>query len=187
MKYLITKSKTYTVEETGSIEKPLIIRIGGEEYKDAGRMIRSLGGVEKFLTLCVDEDGFAQYKARMDYRKSPEYQALQEARKEAAKATRERILASKEEAYNRLIASCGGVIETTAENISIVLGYLNTVNWGGWELPKMSIGYSCNQYDCDGRTATTMRLDEPIEYEGEFADKFVTGAPAGHLMKYRRI
>lgn len=90
--------------------------------------------------------------------------------------------------YETLLArSENGVIETTYENIGIVLRYLNTQNWGGWKLPKMTIGYACHQYDCDGKIATTMKLDEAIEvYDGEKESMFQTGAPHGHLQKYCR-
>ena len=81
----------------------------------------------------------------------------------------------------------GGVLESNFANIYLLLEYLNTQNWGGWELPKMTIGYSCAQYDCDGKQATTIKLDEPIEYDGKFLSKFEVGAPHRHLMKYQKI
>lgn len=80
-----------------------------------------------------------------------------------------------------------GVLESNAENIYLLLTYLNTQNWGGWELPTMTIGYSCNQYDCDGKTATTISLDEPIEYNEKMVSKFEVGAPHGHLMGYVKM
>lgn len=81
----------------------------------------------------------------------------------------------------------GGVLESNFANIYLLLEYLNTQNWGGWELPKMTIGYSCAQYDCDGKQATTIKLDEPIEYDDELFSKFEVGAPHRHLMKYKKI
>ena len=81
----------------------------------------------------------------------------------------------------------GGVLESNFANIYLLLEYLNTQNWGGWELPKMTIGYSCAQYDCDGKQATTIKLDEPIEYDGELLIKFEVGAPFRHLTKYKKI
>lgn len=81
----------------------------------------------------------------------------------------------------------GSTVETTAENIRILLCYLNDINWGVWQLPSMTIGYTCNQYDCDGKTATTITLDTPIEYRGEQVSQFQHGAPSGHLRNYRRI
>lgn len=84
----------------------------------------------------------------------------------------------------------GTVMESTIENIGKVLNFLNQQNWGGWDLPKMSIGYKCAQYDCDGKRATTMTLnygvtDEDFGCENE--TRFVVGNPRGHLNKYRSI
>jgi hypothetical protein len=78
-------------------------------------------------------------------------------------------------------------IPATAENIEVVLNHLNTQNWGGWVLPKMSISYSANQYDCDGVTATTISLDSKIEYDGEMISKFKVGGKRGHLNNYRSL
>ena len=88
---------------------------------------------------------------------------------------------------NQRIEKGGGVLESNSGNIYLLLEYLNTQNWGGWDLPKMTIGYSCAQYDCDGKQATTIKLDEPIEYDGKFLSKFEVGAPHRHLMKYQKI
>lgn len=81
----------------------------------------------------------------------------------------------------------GGVLESNVANIYLLLEYLNTQNWGGWKLPTMTIGYSCAQYDCDGKQATTIKLDEPIDYDGEMQSWFEVGAPHRHLMKYQQI
>jgi hypothetical protein len=79
------------------------------------------------------------------------------------------------------------VTETNADSVYVLLRKLNSENWGGWELPKMTIGYTCNQYDCDGKTATTIKLDSPIIVSDEEGTMFQYGAPVGHLRKYRRI
>lgn len=47
--------------------------------------------------------------------------------------------------------------------------------------------YQCNQYDCDGKTATTIKLDQPISVGGRMGTQFVYGAPRGHLEKCERI
>lgn len=75
------------------------------------------------------------------------------------------------------------VIESTLENIKLVLMVLNSQNWGSWKLPQMTIGYSVNQYDCDGKTATTIKLDEAVEGEKLYS----YGAPRGHLSKYTNL
>ena len=88
---------------------------------------------------------------------------------------------------NKRIEQGGDVLESNSSNIYLLLELLNTQNWGGWELPKMTIGYSCAQYDCDGKQATTIKLDEPIEYDGELLINFEVGAPLRHLTKYKKI
>lgn len=75
------------------------------------------------------------------------------------------------------------VIPTTLDNIRIVLEHLNEDNWGGWSLPKMSIGYCAHQYDCDGVQSSTMTLDTPVD--GTY--KFKVGGRGGHLKKYRSL
>ncbi len=84
--------------------------------------------------------------------------------------------------YNNLIEG-NEVVETNRENLKTVMKYLNTLNWGVWQLPKMSIGYSAHQYDCDGKTATTVELDEPLDGQ----TKFKIGGKRGHLNGYRNI
>ncbi len=81
-------------------------------------------------------------------------------------------------------------IESTVENIRIIANYLNEQNWGGWSLPKMTIGYSAHQYDCDGSSAVTITLDKGIsdeELEIKNVRKFKVGGKRGHLEAYRRI
>ena len=83
-----------------------------------------------------------------------------------------------------------GAIPTTVENVRLVLRFLNEQNWGGWSLPKMTIGYSANQYDCDGYTATTIKLDSPISDEEMEITKetmFKIGGKRGHLEKYQAL
>ncbi|MPL74330.1 hypothetical protein SDC9_20202 [bioreactor metagenome] len=91
--------------------------------------------------------------------------------------------------YEKLLKE-NEVIPTNIDNLGIVMRYLRTVNWGMWELPKMSIAYSANQYDCDGVIAVTLTLDKPIsdhEQGIENEKAFVCGAPRGHLPKYIKI
>lgn len=81
----------------------------------------------------------------------------------------------------------GKVFEANIENIRRILLYLNSMNWGVWRLPKMSIGYSAHQYDCEGRQASTITLDEPINYFGEKVSKFKIGGGRLHLTKYKFV
>lgn len=82
-----------------------------------------------------------------------------------------------------------GPIPTTIDNLKLILNYLNEQNWGSWDLPAMTIGYSANQYDCDGTLATTITLSKGIEYvdyfdEKSIVSKFKVGGKRGHLEKY---
>lgn len=93
-----------------------------------------------------------------------------------------------EDDYKSLLAL--PVIPATVKNIRILLRYLNTCNWGTWELPELSVGYICLQYDCDGKQATTIQLDSPISDSDECVENetmFVVGNPRGHLTQYRRL
>lgn len=75
------------------------------------------------------------------------------------------------------------IIPATLDNIRTVLVHLNSSNWGGWHLPKLSIGYTAAQYDCDGVQASTIKLDSAVEV----SKLFKVGGKAGHLNKYTRI
>lgn len=76
----------------------------------------------------------------------------------------------------------------TLENIREIAKNLSEKNWGLWgELPALEIGYLANQYDCDGKTAVTITLDEPIDVCGQRVSKFVYGAPRRHLTKYYHL
>ena len=76
--------------------------------------------------------------------------------------------------------------EPTVENLEIILKCLNRKNWGTWKLPKLTISYSANQYNCDGQTATTIHLKKPINFNGEMVSMFEYGAPRMHLNKYTK-
>ena len=75
------------------------------------------------------------------------------------------------------------VIDLTVENLRLLMKHLNSKKWGSWSLPTLSVGYSANQYDCDGKQATTVILDQPLNG----VTKFSIGAPKGHLEKYTPI
>lgn len=110
---------------------------------------------------------------------------LEKIRKEEGKAKTEEFRKKIEAERNAEWAKIKDleVIPSTLENIRTVLLHLNSQNWGGWVLPKMSISYSVNQYDCDGVSASTMKLDKPVD-----GDKlFKVGGKRGHLNKYRSL
>lgn len=79
-------------------------------------------------------------------------------------------------------------IPSTVENITVMLKYFHRFGIPT-SLPAMTVGYSCNAYDCDGKTAVAMKLDDAIPYneDGDMSNRFVCGAPRGHLVKYHRV
>ncbi|MBR1377944.1 MAG: hypothetical protein IJ557_02315 [Bacteroidaceae bacterium] len=151
-----------------------------------GSVIFQLGGVMGTLERCmqdIDETNIAEYVEQMNKKKREQNEKSKVI--EATRRENERVRAAKE--YEEVFG-WRKVVESNKYTIRILLHYLNTINWGVWpELPCMTIGYTCNQYDCDGTQATAIKLDRPIEYAGEMVSMFQTGAPHGHLMKYYRI
>lgn len=150
-----------------------------QPLKNAGLFIVSQGGINAILAKCkeVSDEDFAKDRKQLLLR-----------HKQAKLRSQEIAIANhkrNEEEYHAVFN--GDTVETTVENIRTLLRYLNGINWGVWQLPSMTIGYSCHQYDCDGKTATTIKLDRPIEYRGEKVTRFQYGAPSGHLRDYCRI
>jgi hypothetical protein len=80
-----------------------------------------------------------------------------------------------------------GPIPCTVNNVRMLLQFLNDQNWGVWVLPKMTIGYSAAQHDCDGHIATTIKLDSAIsdkDFGVENEKMFKIGGKKGYLIKY---
>lgn len=75
------------------------------------------------------------------------------------------------------------VIPATIDNLRTVMVHLNEQNWGAWSLPRLSIAYSAHQHDCDGVTATTIKLDKPVNGE----TMFKIGGKPGYLINYLNI
>lgn len=77
------------------------------------------------------------------------------------------------------------------DQIAALLRELNSMNWGVWPpLPDIGVGYTANQYDCDGRQATTITLDKPISDQAwgiKNQRRFKIGGKRGHLMKYQSL
>ncbi len=154
----------------------------GRPFKNAGSLVITAGGTENLLRQCEEVDDLDGMIAALNVEKK----AIRE--RAAAERVREQTAGNKEAetAYHRLFDGVD-VVETRAETVNALLRYLNTKNWGTWTLPKMTIGYQCNQYDCDGRTATTIKLDQPIKVGGRMGQQYQHGAPRGHLTKYEPI
>ena len=195
MKTKIFKSPKYIYKvEVIDAEKPLVItreyqrgrgnqwqEMSNKECPDAGLIIMNKGGRDALLAGCTEVDDLAAWVAE----KNEEIKVAGARNREAAmKREAEREAQAKAE-YERLFTA--EVTETNEETVSALLRYLNTQNWGVWRLPKMTIGYSCHQYDCDGKTATTIKLDRPIMVYDEPGTMFEVGAPIGYLTKYRSI
>ena len=154
----------------------------GRKFDNAGSLIITAGGIDGLLSQCEDVEDIDAMIADLNEVKA------EIRRKASIERTRQHL------ALETMVAdeyfslfSDKDIVETNAKSVYVLLRYLNTKNWGTWRLPKMTIGYQCNQYDCDGKTATTIKLDQPIKVAGEMGTRFVYGAPRGHLEKYERI
>ena len=153
----------------------------GRLFQNAGQLITQEGGIEALLGKCQEIEDIVQYVHELNVEKktirdAAKAQRMNQTLMEAEKA---------KEAYET--AFIQDVTESSPENIYTLLRYLNTINWGMWRLPKMTIGYACHQYDCNGKTATTIKLDSPIKYWDKPESMFVYGNPRGFLEKYSKI
>lgn len=152
----------------------------GRPYRDAEQLINANGGVEPFLAKCQDVY-IDQYINELNTEKRTIRERANTERMNQVTGEIEKAKKAYDAAFSQ------EVTESTPENIFILLRYLNTVNWGVWNLPKMTIGYQCAQHDCGGKTATTIKLDSPIKYWDEPETMFVYGNPHGYLQKYTQI
>ena len=177
---LVTKRNTYTVDELP--DGKLSIKINGEPFIHAGSLIKSYGGVKNVLAMC-EESGLSTSERSMLQEKINKIRKVENETNKRRSLERMREIIT--ENYKNLKKN--EPIESTVENIRIVLAYLNTKNWGVWELPKMTISYKVAQYVCDERTASTMTLDEPLEIEGEKVYRFSIGAPRMYLTNYYHL
>ena len=154
----------------------------GRPFQNAGSLIITAGGIEGLLRQCEDVEDVEGMIAGLNEVKA------EIRRKACSERLRQQTEAkSMAETGYHLLFDGVDVVDTNAKTVYALLRYLNSQNWGLWRLPKMSIGYQCNQYDCDGRTATTIKLDHPISVGGSMGTQFVYGAPVGHLTRYERI
>ncbi len=148
-------------------------------WDNAAALIGSFGGVDKLLARCQDVDDLPAMVADLNEynRKGRERQAAGDLA--AAEARRAAIM----DEYAAAFGDGTTATPSTLENIRALLRRLNLDNWGSWTLPPMTVGYACHQYDCDGHTATTIKLDQPVE--GYTMLQY--GAPRGHLTHYTHI
>lgn len=86
-------------------------------------------------------------------------------------------------------------MEINHDNIVSFLRELNAQNWGSWDSRDWpilvqngeAVGYTCNQYDCGGKTATAIKFDKEVSLDGEKGRRFVYGAPRTHLPNYIHV
>ena len=174
------RTNTRVMDVVVSNDGTITITCNHEPINNPGQFIHQMGGINAILARCKEYTD-AEWQAEQEREKSAKLAA-----KEAAKQRAEQLIKEHEEAYHEVFKN-GAIIETTPRNIYILLSYLNDNNWGSWKLPKMSIGYRCNQYDCDGKQATTITLDKAIDYAGIPTRLFVVGVPIRHLMRYQKL
>lgn len=178
-KMYFTSKKSFLVEQNPDGTLLITKTSTMKPLENAGSFIVSQGGIEAILSKCkeVTDEEFLEDRKQLLMRNE-----------QAKLRSQELALANRkchEDDYKAVFN--GSTVETTVENIRTLLRYLNDINWGVWQLPSMTIGYTCNQYDCDGKTATAITLDTPIEYCGEQVSQFQHGAPSGHLRHYHRL
>ena len=180
MKILRTNKTDYKVVENKDGTLTITdLRKDNEPIKNPGVLIVSMGGGNNVIKRCeeVSEEAYAE---EFEKRRIEKEAAAQK----SAKCKLQRELQIKSE-FDAVFSN--EITETTIESITLLLYYLNSINWGMWRLPNMTIGYTCNQYMCDGKKATTIILDRPIEYDGEMLTKFVVGNGPRHLTDYTQL
>lgn len=146
------------------------------DYNRTATMIKTYNGIDGFLSKCFEINTTLDEYIKEYMLKEQEYKKL---KAERARLKGEQEFNEAEKKYNELTAKYD-VIPATRENLAIIAKYLIAQNWGSWHLPQLSVGYTANQYDCDGRIAVTFTLDEAVDGE----KKIVFGAPRGHLTNY---
>lgn len=151
--------------------------------REAGNLIKQHGGIDNFLQICkVDARPYDQVLAEFK-------QKLADAEEERKRVASERKKKESEiikSEYDALIQD-GGEIEVSPKNLRVIMRYLRTINWGMWNLPKLSQGYSANQHDCGGVTVVTIKLDLGILIDGKCVRKFKCGVNDTYLHEYINI
>ena len=178
MMKLRTKSRDLDVVVNN--DGTIAITCNHEPISNPGQFILQMGGINAVLARCKEYTE-AEWQAELEREKAAKLAA-----KEAAKQRAEQLIKEHELAYHEVFKA-GSVVETTPRTIYILLSYLNDHSWGSWQLPKMSIGYRCNQYNCDGVQATTLTLDRAVDYDGRPTRCFEVGAPIRHLVKFQKL
>ena len=174
------RTNTRVLDVVVNYDSTITITCNHEPIINPEQFIHQMGGINAVLARCREYTE-AEWQAELE---REQYAKL--AAKEAARQRCEQLIKERELAYHEVFGN-GAVVEATPKNIYILLSYLNDHSWGSWKLPKMSIGYRCNQYDCDGKQATTLTLDRAIDYDGKPIRSFEVGAPVLHLMRFQKL
>ena len=174
------RTNTRVLDVVVNYDGTITITCEGKPINNPGQYIFQMGGIDAVIARCKEYTA-AEWQAEQEREKAAKLAA-----KAAAKQRAELLIKEHEVAFQEVYGG-GAVVETTPRSIYILLSYLNDISWGSWELPKMSIGYRCNQYDCDGKQATTITLDKAIVYDGKPTRSFEVGAPVRHLMRFQKL
>lgn len=189
MKTLAFRTTTQFINVIKNEDGTLSIFNQDGQIENAGHFIASMGGIDAVLKRCEEYSGsFADFVSEIKER-----EAIKRTQREIQNTgMMQRIVKIREERELKEEAewlSISGlkIIPATVDNIRILLTHLNKSNWGTWNLPSLSIGYSANQFDCDGVSAATIVLDKAIDFEGKMIDKFKVGGKRGYLVKYQSL
>ena len=174
------RTNTRVLDVVVNNDGTITITCEAKPINNPGQFLLQMGGIDAILARC-EEYTDAEWQAEQEREKAAKLAA-----KDAAKQRADQLVKERDQAYHNVFRD-GAVVESTPYNIFILLSYLNDISWGSWQLPKMSIGYRCSQYDCDGKQATTITLDKAIGYDGKPTRLFEVGAPIRHLTKYQKL
>lgn len=164
------------------------------EEKNAGCIIMQRGGIEGFLDNCIEDN--RNYKEFLSDRKliaQKQIEYRMAMREQNANVEKETVIKS----YKLMLAKYGMsvdnidktvAIDTTIDNLYILMRYMYNIPCFDWKLPKLSQRYSYHLYECDGKFAVTIILNEGIfSNDGKLVKKLQYGAPKGHLSQYINI
>lgn len=164
------------------------------EEKNAGAIIMQRGGISQFLAYCIeDERTYDEFSKDVQLIKQKQREYRAEMRLQNANAEKVAVA----NAYNAMLANYGMSIanidksikiDATRDNLYTLMRYLRTIPLSQWQLPTLSQGYAANQYDCEGKVAVTITLNQGILSDDlKIIKKLQYGAPMGHLTNYTNI
>ena len=164
------------------------------EEKNAGAIIMQRGGIQGFLAHCIEDSRpYVDFKNDVQLIKQKQREYRDAMRLQNADAEKTAVA----NAYNAMLAnygmSIGNIdksikIDATRDNLYTLMRYLRTIPLSQWQLPTLSQGYTANQYDCEGKIAVTITLNQGLLSDDlKIIKKLQYGAPMGHLTNYTNI